>query len=112
MEKKSAEILNAIPTGVELKDYFNTLDAFQKRELIDELKEIASLWVSKSKKTLPLAILSYVVSFVCYFGTDQSWAGWYLFAINVPLTFIHILHYVKAYRYTIAAKILEKELSK
>jgi cyanophycin synthetase len=33
-------------------------------------------------------------------------------AINVPLTFIHILHYVKAYRYTIAAKILEKELSK
>jgi hypothetical protein len=60
MEKNTAEVLNGIPEGMELKDYFNTLDAFQKRELIDELKEIASLWVSKSKKTLPLAILSYV----------------------------------------------------
>jgi hypothetical protein len=59
---------------------------------------------------LPLAILSYLCSFVCYFGTDQSWAGWYLFAINIPLTFILFLHYRKAYRYSIAANILEKEL--
>jgi len=110
MEKKSAEILNAIPVGMELNDYFNTLDIFQKRELINEIKEMASLWVSKFKKMLPLAILSYIVSFVCYLGTDQSWAGWYLFVINVPLTVILILHYLKAYRYTIAAKILEHKL--
>jgi hypothetical protein len=110
MEKNTAEILNAIPVGMELNDYFNTLDIFQKRELINEIKEMASLWVSKFKKMLPLAILSYVVSFVCYLGTDQSWAGWYLFAINIPLTFILFLHYRKAYRYSIAANILEKEL--
>jgi hypothetical protein len=110
MEKNTAQILNNIPVGMELKEYFNSLDAFQKRDLIDEIKEIAAYWVSKSKRMLPLAILSYLCSFVCYFGTDQSWAGWYLFAINIPLTFILFLHYRKAYRYSIAANILEKEL--
>jgi hypothetical protein len=110
MEKNTAEVLNGIPVGMELNDYFNTLDIFQKRELINEIKEIAAFWVSKFKKMLPLAILSYVVSFLCYFGTDQSWAGWYLFFINVPLTFILLLHYRKAYQYSIAANILEKEL--
>jgi hypothetical protein len=110
MEKNTAEVLNGIPVGMELNDYFNTLDIFQKRELINEIKEIAAFWVSKFKKMFPLAILSYVVSFLCYFGTDQSWAGWYLFAINVPLTVILVLHYIKAYKYTIAAKILEHKL--
>ena len=110
MEKNTAQVLNNIPQGVELKEYFNSLDAFEKRELIDEIKEIASSWVAKSKRMLPLAILSFVCSFVCYFGTTQSWAGLYLLSINVPLAFILFLHYRKAYKYSIAAKILEKEL--
>lgn len=110
MKKNTAQVLNNISQGMELKEYFNSLDAFQKRELIDEIKEIASYWVSKSKRMLPLSVISFLCSFLCYFGTVQPWAGWYLFAINVPLAFILFLHYRKAYKYSISAKILEKEL--
>jgi hypothetical protein len=38
MIKSEASLLNAIPTGVDLTDYFNTLTVFEKRELIQELE--------------------------------------------------------------------------
>ena len=38
MKKTTAELLNAIPDGMDLGTYFDSLDIFDKRELLNELE--------------------------------------------------------------------------
>ena len=96
MKKAEAEILNAIPIGVDLETYFNSLNIFEKRELITELE------VCKS---------SYLCSFLCYFGIKEAWFIYYLIGINLPLSIFLLLDVKDKSYYGKVIKKLERRLS-
>ena len=52
MEKKEARVLNAIPSDKTLIEYFDSLDVFEKRELIDELKYVGNAYSKNLKKQI------------------------------------------------------------
>ena len=58
--KTKADILNAIPAGMDLETYFDSLDIFEKRELINELEVCKSHFTKYLKPKLYFAFFSFV----------------------------------------------------
>ena len=112
MKKTNAEILNTIPTGMNLETYFASLNIFEKRELIYELEVCKSNFTKNLKPKMYLAIFSYICSFLCYFGIGEEWFIYYLIGINLPLSFFLFLDIKDASFYDKVIKKLESRLSK
>ena len=112
MKKTNAEILNTIPTGMNLETYFASLNIFEKRELINELEVCKSHFTKHFKQKVHLALISYTCSFVCYFGIGEAWFLYYLVGINIPLSIFLFLDFKDASLYDKAIKKLESRLSK
>ena len=74
MEKKEARVLNAIPENMTLTEYFDSLDVFEKRELIDELKYMGDVYAKNLSRNMILGGISWLCSFLCYFGIQETWA--------------------------------------
>ena len=110
MKKTTAELLNAIPAGMNLGTYFNSLDIFDKRELINELEVCKSHFTKYLKPNIYLVLFSYVCSFLCYFGIREEWFIYYLIGINVPLTIFLFLNIKDASFYDKVIKNLERRL--
>jgi hypothetical protein len=110
MKKTTAELLNAIPAGMDLGTYFDSLDIFEKRELINELEVCKSHFTKYLKPNFYLALFSYVCSFLCYFGIREEWFIYYLIGINVPLSIFLFLNIKDASFYDKVIKNLERRL--
>jgi hypothetical protein len=102
--KTKAEILNAIPPGMDLETYFDSLNIFEKRELIDELEICRSHFTKHFKQKVHLALISYTCSFVCFFGVGETWFLYYLVVINIPLSIFLFLDFKDAKFYQKAIK--------
>ena len=111
MEKKEARVLNAIPENMTLTEYFDSLDVFGKRELIDELKYMGDVYAKNLSRNMILAGISWLCSFLCYFGIQETWAIYYLICINIPLTIFFWLNVRNFTNYKGVAKHLEKRMS-
>ena len=111
MEKKEARVLNAIPENMTLTEYFDSLDVFGKRELIDELKYMGDVYAKNLSRNMILAGVSWLCSFLCYFGIRETWAIYYLIGINIPLTIFFWLNVRNFTNYKGVAKHLEKRMS-
>jgi hypothetical protein len=111
MEKKEARVLNSIPEGKTLEEYFDSLDIFEKREMIDELKQAGRVYSKNTTKQIVLALVSWLCSFACYFGIRETWAIYYLVAINIPLTIFLVLNIRNFTNYNGVARYFEKKLA-
>ena len=112
MKKTNAEILNAIPSGMNLETYFDSLDIFDERELINELEVCKGHFAKNLKPKIYLALFSYACSFLCYFGIREEWFIYYLIGINMPLSILLLWDIKDALFYMKVIKILERRLSK
>ena len=110
--KTQAVILNAIPSGMDLETYFDSLNIFQKRELINELEVCKGHFAKNIKAKVMLVLFSYTCSFLCYFGIKEDWFIFYLFCLNVPLSIFLFLDMKNYSVYENVIKILERRLSK
>jgi hypothetical protein len=111
MEKKQARVLNSIPHDKTLEEYFDTLDIFEKIELIDELKQAGKAHSAHVTRQVGLALLSWVCSFLCYFGVRETWFIYYLIVINIPLSIFLFLNVRSFTNYNGLAKYFEKKLA-
>ncbi len=109
--KSKADILNAIPSGMDLETYFDSLSIFEKRELIEELDVCKGHFTKNLKPKMHLALFSYLCSFICYFGIREEWFIYYLIGINVPLSIFLFLDFKDASFYEKAIKKLERKMS-
>ncbi len=109
--KSKADILNAIPSGMDLETYFDSLTIFEKRELITELDVCKGHFEKNLKPKMYLALFSYISSIICYFGIREEWFIYYLIGINVPLSIFLFLDIKDTSFYTKAIKKLEKRMS-
>ena len=105
--KTKADILNAIPVGMTLETYFNSLNIFEKRELIDELEVCKSHFTKQFKQKVYLSLISYTCSFVCFFGIGEALFLCYLVLINIPLSIFLFLDFKDASLYDKAIKKLD-----
>ncbi len=110
MKNKQARVLNAIPENMTLTEYFDSLDVFEKRELIDELKYMVDVYSKNFTRNIILAGLSWLCSFLCYFGVQETWFIYYLILINVPLTIFLWLNIRNYTNYSGVARHLEKRM--
>ncbi len=88
----------------------DSLDVFEKRELIDELKYMVDVYSKNFTRNIILAGLSWLCSFLCYFGVQETWFIYYLILINVPLTIFLWLNIRNYTNYSGVAKHLEKRM--
>jgi hypothetical protein len=105
---KTAEIINNIPKNMGLKEYFSSLNIFDKMALINELEFSKSIYSKNLNRNLSLASFSYLISFLCFWGIAEMWFVYYLILINLPLSIILFLN-IKSYNlYNKAIIELEK----
>ncbi len=109
--KKEANIINSINPGVTLDDHFDSLGIFEKREMIDELKQSKGYFSKNMARNISLALLSYICSIGCYFGVQETWFFYYLIAINLPLRVFLYLNLRDFARYDKLAEKYEKKLA-
>ena len=107
---KTAEIINAIPENMSLETYFDSLDIFEKRQILNELEKSKEIFSKSLNRNTKLACFSYLVSFGCYFGIQETWFIFYLVCLNIPLSFVLFLNFKSSYTYLKAIRILEKRL--
>jgi hypothetical protein len=109
--KTKADILNAIPSEMDLETYFDSLTIFEKRELINELEVCKSHFTKNFKPKMYLAIFSYTCSFLCFFGIKEEWFIYYLIAINLPLSIFLFLDFKDTSLYDKVIRKLERRLA-
>ena len=109
--KTKADILNAIPSGMDLETYFDSLDIFDKRELINELEVCKGHFTKYLKPKIYSILFSYVTSFICYFGIREEWFIYYLIGMNLLLSIFLFLDIKDASFYEKVIKKLERRLS-
>ena len=109
--KTKADILNAIPSEMDLETYFDSLTIFEKRELINELEVCKSHFKKNFKPKMYLAAFSYTCSFLCYFGIKEEWFIYYLIGINLPLSIFFFLDIKDASLYDKVIRKLERRLA-
>ena len=109
--KTKADILNAIPAGMDLETYFDSLDIFDKRKLINELEVCKSHFTKYLKPKIYSILFSYATSFICYFGIREEWFIYYLIGMNLLLSIFLFLDIKDASIYEKAIKKLEIRLS-
>ena len=111
MIKSEASLMNAIPTGVDLTDYFDTLTVFEKRELIQELEFCREIQFKNLKRNVNWVLFSHLVSLVCYLGAEQEWFFYYLLCIHAPIDIFLFFKINTARTYQLAIELLEKRMS-
>ena len=109
--KKEANIINSIKPGVTLDDHFDSLDVFEKREMINELKESKGYFSNNMGRNMFLAIFSYICSIICFLGVQETWFLYYLMIINVPLSIFLYLNLRDFSRYAKLAERYEKRMT-
>ena len=109
--KKEANVLNSIKPDTTLDEHFDSLDIFEKREMIDELKQSKEYFSKNMVRNIFFAVFSYICSALCYFGVQETWFIYYLIAINVPLSIFLYLNLRDFTRYAKLAERYEKRLS-
>ncbi len=109
--KTKADILNAIPSGMDLETYFDSLDIFEKRELINELEVCKSHFTKYLKPKLYFAFFSYAYSLLSYFGMQEAWFIFYLIGMNLLISIFLFLDIKDASVYEKVIKKLERRLS-
>ena len=109
--KTKADILNAIPAGMDLETYFDSLDIFDKRELINELEVCKSHFTKYLKPKIYSILFSYATSFICYFGIREEWFIYYLIGMNLLISIFLFLDIKDATFYEKVIKKLERRLS-
>ncbi len=109
--KTKADILNAIPSGMDLETYFDSLDIFDKRELINELEVCKGHFTKYLKPKIYSKFFSYVTSFICYFGNREDWFIYYLIGLNLLLSIFLFLDIKDASFYEKVIEKLERRLS-
>lgn len=109
--KKEANVLNSIKPDTTLDEHFDSLDIFEKREMIDELKQSKEYFSKNMGRNIFLAVFSYICSTLCFFGVQETWFFYYLIAINVPLSIFLYLNLRDFARYAKLAERYEKRLS-
>ena len=65
--KTKAEILNAIPSGMDLETYFDSLTIFEKREMINELEICKSHFTKNLKPKIKFLIVESASSWYSLF---------------------------------------------
>lgn len=108
--KKEARILNAIPKDKTLEEYFDSLDVFEKREMIEELKHVGKAYGGRMTQQIGLASISWIISFLCFLGIQEAWAAYYLIAINIPLSIFLWLNIRNSTNYNGLARHFEKRM--
>jgi hypothetical protein len=108
--KTNADILNSIPSEMDLITYFDSLSIFEKRELINELKVCNSFFNKNMRLKTRLVLFSYGCSFFCYFRISENWIMYYLIGINVPLSLFLFRGIQEALFYEKAIRKLERRL--
>jgi hypothetical protein len=109
--KKEANVLNSIKPGKSLDEHFDSLDIFEKREMIDELKQSKEYFSKNMGRNIFLVVFSYISSSLCYFGVQETWFIYYLMVINVPLSIFLYLNLRDFTRYAKLAEKYEKRLA-
>jgi hypothetical protein len=109
--KKEANVLNSIKPGASLDEHFDSLDIFEKREMINELKQAKEYFSKNMARNIFLAVFSYICSIACYFGVQETWFFYYLMVINVPLSIFLYLNLRDFTRYAKLAERYEKRLA-
>ena len=109
--KTKADILNAIPSGMDLETYFDSLDIFDKRELINELEVCKSHFTKYLKPKIYSILFSYATSFICYFGIREEWFIYYLIGMNLLLSIFLLLDIKDVSFYEKVIEKLERRLS-
>jgi hypothetical protein len=104
MEKQSV-LLNK-PEGVTLIEYFNSLNVFDKRTLIDELCDAKLVVDTSVKSTMPYFVLTILASIVgtsfyptaisfAYFGLLTGFLGYKVFKkLKTSLQFKSVIDYM------------------
>ena len=110
MKKTQATILNAIPSNMDLETYFESLDVFDKRALLDELEICKGHFTKNLKRNTVMVLISDLTSFLCYFGIREEWFIYYLFCINIPMSIFLFLTYRSASIYYLAIEKLKKSI--
>ena len=111
MIKTEATLLNSIPSGVQLTDYFDSLTVFKKRELIQELEFCREIQFNNLKRIVNLVLFSHLVSLVCYLGVKQEWFFYYLLFIHAPMDIFLFFKINSAQTFKIAIELLEKRMA-
>lgn len=109
--KKEANVINSIKSGVSLDEHFDSLDIFEKREMINELKQSMGYFSKNMGRNIIFAVFSYFCSTLCYFGVQETWFIYYLIVINVPLSIFLYLNIRDFTRYAKLAERYEKKLT-
>jgi hypothetical protein len=95
---------------MDLEAYFDSLDIFDKRELLNELEVCKGHFTKFLKPKMYLVLFSYTCSFLCYFGIKEDWFIYYLIGINVPLSIFLFLEIKDVMFYNKVIKKLERRL--
>jgi len=109
--KKEATVLNSIKPGVSLDEHFDSLDIFDKREMIDEFKQSKGFFSKNMRRNIYLVAFSYICSAFCYFGVQETWFIYCLIAINVALSMLLYSQLRDFTRYAIMVERYEKRLA-
>ena len=103
--KKEANVINSIKKGVSFDEHFDSLNIFEKREMIDELKQSKEYFRKNMVRNIFFALFSYICSTLSYFAVQETWFIYYLIAINVPLS---IFLYIHLNNFATYAKLVER----
>jgi hypothetical protein len=109
--KKEANIINSIKENVSLDEHFDSLNIFEKREMIDEFKQSKEYFSKNMGRNIFFAVFSYICSTICYFGIQETWFIYYLLAGNTPLSIFLYLNLRDFTRYAKLVERYEKRLS-
>lgn len=109
--KKEATILNSIKPGLSFDEYFDSLNIFEKREMIDELKEVKDYFTKNMPRNIFLVFFCYFCSIVSYIWIQETWFIYYVLFLNlIPSYFLYSLLYNFSV-YSQLVKKYEKRLS-
>jgi hypothetical protein len=104
----TAQIINNSSSNLGLQAFFKSLNVPNRKAIMDEINFFRTLYSKKLMRNFVLACFSYLISFVCFFGVQESWFALYLLVINIPLSIFLFVNYKKYKAYDNSLKILNQ----
>jgi hypothetical protein len=104
--KKKADVINAIPSDMDLLSYFLSLSNPEREMLMEELKVAQENLSVNNPQYVYMLVVCYLVSISCYFGVREYWFMAYLFAINLVVTLLYMSTLSKARPYKKSLRLL------
>lgn len=111
MENKPTRLIDSIPEEKTLDEYFDSLDIFEKRKMIEEIRSIGESFYKDLNKQIAFCIFCWSLSIIFYFGVRETWALIYFSVINIPLTIIVLLNRRDSIAYKSVARYFEKKMA-